>query len=259
MRLRTSSPHRVTLALGLSQTIGWASSYYLPAVLAAPMAVEHGLPVVWVFAAFSLAMAVSAVIGPLAGARIDAIGGQGLLMLSNLIFALGLGVLASSTGAVTLFLGWALVGVGMGTGLYEAAFAMLARIYGAEARGPITGITLIAGFASTVGWPLSGLMLASWGWREACLGWALIHLGLALPLNALLPSAQAIRPETVAEVTAEAPVPPSGTMAFGDIAIRIGSKATDFRAQGHFKYGLRSSPRGHPTSARPRSAYRGRR
>lgn len=177
----------IVTSLGIAQTIGWASSYYIPAVLAAPMASSFGLSPVWVFGAFSMAMVVSATIGPWAGARIDRIGGRGVLMLSNLIFAAGLALLAAAPSPVVLFVGWAIIGLGMGMGLYEAAFASLAGIYGKEARGPITGITLIAGFASTVGWPLSGLMLASWGWREACLGWALIHLFLALPLNALLP------------------------------------------------------------------------
>lgn len=179
----------IVTALGIAQTIGWASSYYIPAVLAAPMAASFGLSPVWVFGAFSMAMVVSATIGPWAGARIDRIGGRGVLMLSNLIFAAGLVLLAAAPSPLVLFAGWAIIGLGMGMGLYEAAFASLAGIYGKEARGPITGITLIAGFASTVGWPLSGLMLASWGWREACLGWALIHLFLALPLNALLPRA----------------------------------------------------------------------
>lgn len=179
----------IVTALGIAQTIGWASSYYIPAVLATPMAASFGLSPVWVFGAFSMAMVVSATIGPWAGARIDRIGGRGVLMLSNLIFAAGLALLAAAPSPVVLFVGWAIIGLGMGMGmgLYEAAFASLAGIYGKEARGPITGITLIAGFASTVGWPLSGLMLASWGWREACIGWALIHLFLALPLNALLP------------------------------------------------------------------------
>jgi hypothetical protein len=103
------------------------------------------------------------------------------------VFAAGLGLLAVAPSPLVLFAGWAVIGLGMGIGLYEAAFATLAGIYGKEARGPITGITLIAGFASTVGWPLSGLMLATWGWREACIGWALIHLVVALPLNAWLP------------------------------------------------------------------------
>ncbi len=198
----------IVAALGTSLTVSWASSYYIPAVLATPMAESFGLSPVWVFGAFSMAMVVSAMVGPWAGARIDGFGGRGVLMLSNLIFAAGLTVLALAPTPVVLFLGWGIIGLGMGIGLYEAGFATLAGIYGKEARGPITGITLIAGFASTVGWPLSGLMLAVWGWREACLGWALIHLLIALPLNASLPKGDV---EAIANAAApvEAGPPPS--------------------------------------------------
>lgn len=155
----------IVAALGSSLTVSWASSYYIPAVLAVPMARDLGLSPVWVFGAFSMAMVVAALVGPWAGTRIDGAGGRGVLMLSNLVFAAGLGLLAMAPSAWILFAGWAVIGFGMGIGLYEAGFATLAGIYGKEARGPITGITLIAGFASTVGWPLSGLMLVNWGWR----------------------------------------------------------------------------------------------
>ena len=74
----------------------------------------------------------------------------------------------------------------MAMGLYDPAFATLAGLYGRTARGPITGITLIAGFASTVGWPLSALLDAHFGWRGACLIWAGLHLLIGLPLNRLL-------------------------------------------------------------------------
>lgn len=205
----------VVSALGTSLTVSWASSYYIPAVLAVPMAEDFGLSAVWVFGAFSMAMVVSALVGPWAGARIDGSGGRGVLMLSNLVFAAGLGTLAVAPSPVILFLGWAIIGLGMGIGLYEAGFATLAGIYGSDARGPITGITLIAGFASTVGWPLSGLMLATWGWREACLGWALIHLCLALPLNALLPrgTMTSLNPEVKREDG-----PPPSRLALGLLA-----------------------------------------
>lgn len=200
-------------ALGVAQTIGWASSYYIPAVLAGPMASSFGLSPVWVFAAFSMAMVVSAIVGPWAGSRIDRLGGRGVLVASNLIFAFGLVLLALAPSPALLAAGWAVVGLGMGTGLYEAAFATLAGVYGREARGPITGITLIAGFASTVGWPLSGLMLSAWGWREACLGWALIHLVLALPLNAMLPSGGRRAARPAVETALDAPPPPRFALA----------------------------------------------
>lgn len=206
-RLTPTRRGAIVAALGTSMTVSWASSYYIPAVLAVPMAETFGLSPVWIFGAFSMAMLVSAMVGPWAGARIDGFGGRGVLMLSNLVFAAGLGLLALAPSPAVLFAGWAVIGLGMGIGLYEAGFATLAGIYGKEARGPITGITLIAGFASTVGWPLSGVMLSTWGWREACLGWALIQLCLALPLNALLPSGSE-RMVAPAQESAEGPPPP---------------------------------------------------
>src|SRR5436853_220343 len=65
-----------------------------------------------------------------------------------------------------LLLAWLLLGAGMGLGLYDAAFATLGRIYGDAARRSITGITLLAGFASTIGWPLTAWGLESIGWRD---------------------------------------------------------------------------------------------
>jgi hypothetical protein len=74
----------------------------------------------------------------------------------------------------------------MGFGLYEAAFATVARLYGRDARSAITGITLFAGFASTVSWPVSAALIDHLGWRGALLAWAALHLVLGLPLNRLL-------------------------------------------------------------------------
>ena len=174
-------------ALGTAQTLSWASSYYLPAVLATPMAKELGVAAPTVFAAFSIALVVSAAVGPAAGRLIVRRGGRPVLMGTNVLFALGLLALGLAQGPVTLFLAWGLLGVAMGSGLYEAAFTALVRLYGQGARNAITGITLIAGFASTVGWPLTALLESQFGWREACFAWAGLHLLIGLPLNALLP------------------------------------------------------------------------
>lgn len=178
---------RVVLALGVAQTLAWASSFYLPAMLAAPMARELGVRVPTVYALLSMALVVSALLGPLAGRLIDSHGGRPVLMACSGVFALGLAVLATAQGQATLVLAWVLLGVAMGFGLYDAAFAALVRVYGPDARSAITGITLLAGFASTVGWPLTAWLEARWGWRVACGSWALLHLVVALPLNATLP------------------------------------------------------------------------
>lgn len=181
---------RVVSTLGVAQTLAWASSYYLPAMLARPMARELGVSEPTVFAAFSAALIVSALIGPHSGRRIDRWGGRPVLMATSLLFALGLALMALAGGPVGLCAAWLVMGAAMGSGLYEAAFASLVRLYGHDARGAITGITLIAGFASTVGWPLTAALEHGFGWRGACWAWAALHLVVGLPLNAWLPGAE---------------------------------------------------------------------
>jgi MFS family permease len=179
--------HVVVAALGGSQTLAWASSYYLPAILAIPIGATIGLSPSWVFAAFSTSLLIAAVAGPTVGRMIDQHGGRGVLMLSNVVLAAGLVAPASANGPVSLFAAWAILGIGMALGLYDAAFATLTALYGIDARGPITGITLFAGFASTLSWPLSSLLDDLAGWRGTCLVWAALNLCLGLPLNRFLP------------------------------------------------------------------------
>jgi MFS family permease len=176
----------VVAALGTSQTLAWASSYYLPAILADPIGVAMGIPRSWVFAAFSAALLVAAIAGPRVGRAIDRRGGRGVLVLSNVVLAGGLIALAAATGPAGLFGAWAVLGIGMALGLYDAGFATLAALYGRNSRSAITGITLYAGFASTLSWPVSSFLNDTIGWRDTCLVWAALNLVLGLPLNRFL-------------------------------------------------------------------------
>jgi len=179
----------VILALGTTQTLAWASSYYLLAILAEPIAASTGMSANGVFAAFSFSLFVSALAGPKVGRTIDRLGGRTVLMLSNVFYAVGLFVMAGASDWPSIWLAWVFMGVGMGFGLYDAAFATLARIYGPAARSAITGVTLMGGLASTVGWPLTAWGLAALGWRETCVVWGVAHLVIGVPLNAMLPRA----------------------------------------------------------------------
>ena len=198
----------LVLRLGTAQTLGWASSYYLPAILAKPMAQGLGLPEHDVWLAVTAAMLLSAALGPLAGRAIDRHGGRGVLIGTSLLFAAGLLLLAAAQGPVGLYAGWLVIGLAMGSGLYEAAFATLVRLQGHAARNAITGVTLLGGLASTVGWPLSGWMEADFGWRGACIGWAVLHLVLGLPLNASMPRTQALPPPQALQPESSGAAPP---------------------------------------------------
>ena len=118
----------VVVPLGITQTLAWASSYYLLAILAEPIAHDMRMPSTVVFAAFSAALLISAAIGPHVGRTIDRFGGRLILMFSNVCFALGLTLLAAAQSWPLLCLAGLSIGIGMGMGLHGAAFAALARL-----------------------------------------------------------------------------------------------------------------------------------
>ena len=202
----------VVAVIGTTQTLAWASSYYLPAILGAPISASLGLSQSVFFAIFSGSLLLSAALGPSVGRLIDRHGGRAVLASSNAVLAAGLVMLALAHGVASLALAWTVLGIGIAMGLYDPAFAALTWLYGREARGAITGITLIAGFASTIGWPLTDLLAHAFGWRTACLGWAGLNLFVAVPLNWFLipPVARAAPMPAAAQV--EAAEPPRGAM-----------------------------------------------
>jgi predicted MFS family arabinose efflux permease len=197
----------IILALGTTQTLAWASSYYLPAILADPIAHDLGVSPNWIFAAFSASLVISALLGPRVGRQIDRVGGRQVLSISNLTLAAGLALLGLTHSVPMLVAAWLLLGIGMGFGLYDAAFGALGRIYGSAARGPITGITLVAGFASTVGWPLTAFGLERIGWRDTCFAWAAAHILIGLPINLfMLPAVKAAKAATEGPVKPHIPI-----------------------------------------------------
>ncbi|MBR7619011.1 MFS transporter [Phenylobacterium sp. 20VBR1] len=189
------TPRRAVLTLGVTQTIGYACSTYLPATLAKPMAADVGMSTSAVFLAFSAALLLQAVTGPRIGRLVDQRGGRLPLSVASVLFAAGLIGLALSHTPAALIISWFVIGFGMSAGLYDIAFAGLVGWFGADARRSITGVTLIAGFASTIGWPLTAWLEHAVGWRGACLAWAALNILIALPLHLSLPRAPAPKPE----------------------------------------------------------------
>jgi predicted MFS family arabinose efflux permease len=176
----------VITALGLTQILAWGSSYYLPAVLAKPIAVDTGWPLSLVIGGLSLGLLAGGLVSPAVGRAIDRTGGRPVLAASSVLIAAGQALLAVSYALPVYFAAWILMGLGMGAGLYDASFATLGRIYGREARSAITTLTLWGGFASTVCWPLSAFLVGELGWRGACLVYAGIQLLFSLPVHMLL-------------------------------------------------------------------------
>lgn len=180
--LATSRRWPVISALGVVQIFAWGSSYYLLAPLAGPIAADTSWPLPWITGGLSLGLFVAGLASPRVGDAIRRRGGRPVLALSCGLLATGLMILAAAPVLPVFVAGWVVLGLGMGAGLYDAAFATLGGLYGREARSAITTLTLWGGFASTVCWPLSALFVAHLGWRGACIAYAAIQIGLCLPL-----------------------------------------------------------------------------
>lgn len=175
----------VTLVLGLGQLVAFASSFYLLGVLGDPIAADLDLPPTFVFSLMSVAMVVTPLVAGRYGRWVDAHGGKGVLLLSNVIFAAGLCFLALARDGLTITLAILVIGLGMAIGMYGTPFAILVALYGEAARRPIAGVAMFGGLGSTIGWPLTLHLEQTYGWRGACGGWALAHLAL-LPIAALI-------------------------------------------------------------------------
>jgi MFS family permease len=200
----------IVTALGITQILAWGSTFYLLAVLATPIVRDTGWPYDWVVAGVSIGLLVAGIVSPRVGREIKKRGGRSVLAGGAALIALGLLLMGLAPNFAWYLAAWVIVGMGMGAGLYDAAFATLGAIYGQESRGAISAVTLFGGFASTVCWPLSNVLVEQVGWRGACFVYAAIHAGLSVPTYMLaLPRGASPTPSS-----AIAP-PPQASMELG--------------------------------------------
>lgn len=169
--------------LGLGQIVAFASSYYLLGVLADPMARGMGTQPATAFAALSVAFVISAVLTPSAGRAIESYGGRRVQAFAHVAFATALLIMGVAPNTPVLWLGIAQLGVGMGTGLYSTAFAIVVERRGSEARRGITAVSLLGALGGGLGWPISRAVTEAADWRAACMVWAAAHLLVCLPLS----------------------------------------------------------------------------
>ncbi len=210
---------RLSLVLGLTQLLAWATTYYTPAVVTgAAAAAMHASPTA-LLGGFSWALLITGFASPRVGRRIDRVGGRGVLALGTVIMAAGMGGMAVWPTLAGWYAGWTVCGVGMALGLYDATFATVGRLLGPAARPAIVGVTLFGGFASSLGWPMGVALVHRLGWRATLVAYVLILLCINLPLIlAFVPraTAQPPAPESAART---GPAPSRGTAAFVLLAI----------------------------------------
>jgi len=178
-------------ALGIAQIVSWGSLYYAIGVLGPPMRDELGVSELFLFGSFTAGLLVCGAIAPAAGRAIDRLGGSRVLSVGSVAGTLGMGVLAMANGPVVVVLGWAIAGASMAATLYDPAFATLSQHAGDKYRRAVTALTLLGGFASTVFWPLSKVLLDAFGWRATFGIYSALQLAVCLPIHAFVIPARA--------------------------------------------------------------------
>jgi hypothetical protein len=191
-----------TIGLGVTMTIGYGTLYYSFAVLAPEIAGEFGWEESFVFAIFSIGLLAGAISAPIIGRMIDRFGARSVMSAGSLFAATILALIAVMQNAwqfTVLALMAEFVAIAV---QYDAGFAALAQRYGRNARAEITLVTLIAGFASTVFWPLIQWLLTQMTWREVYLVLAAMNLLIALPIHLTMPKGRLTPPEMLVEPNA---------------------------------------------------------
>ena len=176
---------RTITALGITQIVGWGTTYYSSAVLFTGMAADTGWSITLAYGAFSWAMLVSGLVSRRMGVLVERHGERRVMTLGSLGITLGLLAVAAAQHPVHLVAAWTLLGLAMRASLYETAFSALARLAGAGARRAISMVTLYGGLASSVFWPLGHWMVAHWGWRGSFAAYAVLNLLICVPLHRL--------------------------------------------------------------------------
>lgn len=171
--------------LGVTQILSWGTIFYTPVLIVPLIAAEHGWSISFAMGGFSIGLLVAGLVAPYVGRSIDRFGGHVVMTLGSLTGALGLFLIGSATHPIAYYAVWMVLGVAMAANLYDAAFSTLGRIFGIGARRPITALTLAGGFASTVSWPVTHVLLERVEWRGTYLIYAVLLACVAAPLHAL--------------------------------------------------------------------------
>ncbi len=211
------------VGLGVTQTIGYGTLYYTLGVIAPAIAADIGVPVDRQFLWFSVALGCSALFAPGFGRWLDRRGARLTMSAGSLAAAAGLLGLACVEDELTFALAIGFSEILSALALYDAAFAAVTSIAGRDARRTITNITLFAGFASSIFWPVASLLLDAVGWRGVYLAFAGLNLAVCLPLHAfVLPRANA-RATSLAASEVRTPAP--GGAAFWLLAVSFAMSA----------------------------------
>lgn len=176
---------RAVWLLALGQLLVYSGSYYAFPALLPELEAGTGWSKAVLAAGPTLAWIVMAAALPVSGRLVDRSLGGELLVAGPVLAAVGVAVLGFADRPSVWLAGWLLIGLAQAGSLYETCFAFITRRLGSGARDAITRVTLVAGFAGTLTFPLGHWLGGALGGQGALLVFAAIVLVGVVPANAL--------------------------------------------------------------------------
>jgi predicted MFS family arabinose efflux permease len=207
--VKIDSMVRVTAGIGFTQIVGWGTTYLMPSVLGRHIQSELGISAQTVFLGITVMSAAGAICAPRVGRFVDKRGARTVMTVGSAIYGLALAALSQTQGLASYFACWATIGLASGLALSTPSSIALVQIAGPRARQAISVLTIIAGFASSIFWPITGALDAAVGWRHTLLIFAALHLAACLPIHFLvLPRRPPVHPTNTSAAAASAGIQP---------------------------------------------------
>ncbi|MBL0886400.1 MFS transporter [Myceligenerans sp. I2] len=172
--------------LAVTQTVGYGVLTYALPVLLVPMAADLGTTPAVVAGAVAVSVLASGLVAIPVGRWLDRRGGRALMTAGSVLGVVVVAAWSQVTQVWQLYVVLGLTGVALAASTYEAAFAVLiSRTAPAHRDRALLAVTVVAGFASSVFLPLTGLLSENFGWRTALLCLAGLLALTAVPGHAL--------------------------------------------------------------------------
>jgi len=177
----------IVAAFAITQTVGYGTMYYAFAVLLHPIATDlHTNPAAVTGALTTAVLAWAAAAVPI-GRWLDRHGGRALMTLGSAGGVALLVAWSQVTDVWQLYLVFAGLGIAMAMALYDPATAVIVSWFEPARRSrAILAMIVVAGFASTIFMPLTGILEQRHGWRTTLLILAASYAAIGIPLHGLV-------------------------------------------------------------------------
>jgi MFS family permease len=170
--------------LAVTELVSWGVLVYAFSVFVVPMHAELGWSTAQLNGAYTTGVAVSGLVAVPIGRRLQRHGARGVMTAGSLLGVAALLIWAHAHTLVAFYAAFVLAGLSMAATLYEPALAVTAAWFTRHRARAVLVLTIAGGLSSTVFVPLTGALVAAYGWRTTLVLLAAVLGLVTVPLHA---------------------------------------------------------------------------